>query len=82
MIEQELIQIIKDLRAENSALLEIILKKQGLIEEESKIEIPESMKAIGRVPWYKLKDKLERETRKPKLSEIAGIPGDANETEI
>ena len=71
---EKCLEIIADLRSENSALLEIILKSKGLIEQESRIEIPEHAKSLGKIPWYMLKRSLQRDTRKPKLSEISGIP--------
>jgi len=76
---EQCLEIIKDLRAENSALLEIILKSKGLISDEVKVEIPSEMKRVGKIPWYKLKDQLERATAKPKLSEISGIPDEVIE---
>lgn len=78
-------KLIEDLRAENSALLEVIFHQANLLAEddiEHKIEIPSKMKGLGKIPWYQLKAKLELIHRKPKLSEIAGIPEKEDTNEL
>ena len=73
--EEELWILVKELRAENSALLEIILQANRLVHTEESVQIPgANMQSIGREPWYLKQTRLEREFRKPKLSEISGIP--------
>ena len=76
-LEKELLELVKGLRAENSALVELQLMQASVPnphEVESKIEIPSTQRYRGRTPWYLLRTKLEQVHRKPKLSEISGIP--------
>jgi hypothetical protein len=69
-------KLIADLRAENAALLEIILQQQKLLPEtdDEIVAIPEVQAGFGRKPWYLRKRDLEKAYAKPQLSEIAGIP--------
>jgi len=79
-LEKELLELVKGLRAENSALVELQLMQASVPnphEIESKIEIPSTQRYRGRMPWYLLRTKLEQVHRKPKLSEISGIPDDS-----
>lgn len=67
-------ELIKNLREENALLLNALLHKDSLLEHESKVEIPEGMKSVGKKPWHVLKAELEVLSHKPRLSEITGIP--------
>lgn len=70
---KELFALIKELRAENSALVGLLVQKTGLALEERVEEIPEGLVSVGKEPWYLKQKRLERHFRKSKLSEIAGI---------
>lgn len=67
-------QLIRDLRAENAYLLDLLLKKESLTEIETRTEIGSEIEKIGREPWYIRQARLEKMFRKPKLSEVTGIP--------
>ena len=70
------------LRAENAALVELLLKQGKLLPAEDieiGVNIPVQMQSMGREPWYMRQARLEKKYRKPKLSEIAGIPEEAQE---
>ena len=90
MNELEFLQnLVADLRAENSALLEIIFKSKGLAVEDQETETTVQVtpqQAVGRrLPWYLRKAKLEHAFAKPRLSTITGIPdsdASASEEEI
>ena len=74
-------QLIKDLKLENSALTEIVLKQAGAIlpgsnEEITITQIPESIRSIGKIPWYMRQRQLEQMHRKPKLNELLGVQGE------
>jgi len=75
------LDLIKNLQEENSYMLSVILKSNKLVSEEieQKIEIPTSMKSIGREPWDLRKARLEKAYRKPKYSEIIGADEIENE---
>ena len=85
--EDKLWKLVEELRAENNALIEIILKKSHFLlqEESSKIEIPQQMKQLGKIPWYRMKSVLESQhVKKPSLQELTGIPekGDKDASEV
>jgi hypothetical protein len=73
---QKLFDNNKELKQENTALIELLLKQSGALREEVRAEISQEpiATAIGKEPWYKKKARLEQEHRKPKLSEVSGIP--------
>lgn len=76
-IIQRQAELIADLHRENAALIEILLTKCNVLplaEVDQNIEIPEYQKALGREPWYMRQARLERLHRKPKISDITGIP--------
>ena len=58
-LETELIGIVKDLRAENAALLEVILRQQHLLAEETPVTI-NSVTGFGKEPWYIKQQKLTK----------------------
>jgi len=49
-IEQELLKLVQDLRAENAALLELILDDAGLLTKE--VPSVAAATATGKLPWY------------------------------
>lgn len=55
-LEQELIKLVQDLRAENAALLEVILESQGLLVKEVAAITADT--GTGRIPWYIRQKKL------------------------
>jgi hypothetical protein len=68
-------QLIKELREENKFLLGLLLKKECLtIQDATASLIPEELMKIGKEPWNVQLQRLERSFRKPKLSELSGIP--------
>lgn len=65
-LEQKLWNLVEELKAENTALLEIVLRQQHLLVEETPIHMSNSEnKGIGKVPWYIRKNKLELLFKKP-----------------
>jgi len=75
-------QLITELRAENAALLELLLRQGKILpaeDTEARVDIPVQMQSMGREPWYMRQARLEKKYRKPKLSEITGIPEEAQE---
>jgi len=70
---EKLLDEMKALREENTALVEILLKQGQILPLEQAVQIPEEMESIGKIPWYRRKSLLESKFRKPKLSEISGI---------
>ena len=79
--EESLWDLIKDLRAENAALLEIILRKQNLLHTEEVVSVSGGPDAVtlGKEPWYRKQARLERAFHKPRLSEISGIPDELDQ---
>ena len=79
-IESRLLKIIEDQRAEIAALHEIILKKQGLLDD--KVIIPEAPgRHVGKEPWYITKTKAEAKFRllkEPAREDIGGSEGEEN----
>lgn len=74
---QDLLNIINYLLQRNEYLTNLLLQQGRIIppeEIEQKIEIPQAMNGLGKMPWRMQKAKLEEFCRKPKLSEVAGIP--------
>ena len=70
-------KLITELRVENAALLELLLKQSKVLpaeETEVRVDIPVQMQSLGKEPWYMRQARLERRFRKPRLSEISGIP--------
>ena len=48
-------QLITELRAENAALVELLLKQGKLLpaeDIEARVDIPVQMQSMGREPWY------------------------------
>ena len=76
---KELFDLIKSLRTENAALVEQLLSVRNPVEQEQKVEIPEHMEYIGKMPWYMRQQLLQKACKKPKLSEIAGIPDEGDQ---
>ena len=76
---RELFDLIKSLRTENAALVEQLLLARNPVEQEQKVEIPEHMEYIGKMPWYMRQQLLQKACKKPKLSEIAGIPDEGDQ---
>ena len=76
---RELFDLIKSLRTENAALVEQLLLVRNPVEQEQKVEIPEHMEYIGKMPWYMRQQLLQKACKKPKLSEIAGIPDEGDQ---
>ncbi len=72
-IVKEQFELIKNLREENSALLELLFKQKGMTDVIEKQVLPTEITSIGREPWYRKQARLEREFAKPRLSEISGI---------
>ena len=77
-MERELMDLVKDLRAENAALVELLLTSQGHRATEV-TQIPDKIEAIGKEPWYRRQQRLQQLFRKPKLSEVSGIPDELDE---
>jgi hypothetical protein len=65
-IELELVKLVQDLRAENSALTEVILNNQGLLAQEVKVTPTTDSKAVGSLPWHIRQRNLTRLFRVPK----------------
>ena len=59
-LEKELLQLVKDLRAENQSLIQILLSKEGHLHEEQSVNLQEPMKSIGREPWHLKQARLEK----------------------
>ena len=86
-IIREMFELIKSLRAENAALVEQLITAYAAnaayfknpTEQEQRVEIPEHMEYIGKMPWYLRQQLLQKACKKPKLSEIAGIPEEGDE---
>ena len=76
---RKLFELVESLRAENAALVEQLLLTKNPIEQEQKVEIPEHMEYIGKMPWYLRQQLLQKACKKPKLSEIAGIPDEGDQ---
>lgn len=79
--EQKLWNLVEDLRAENNFLHGLLLKQANVIPIETVQEMPETLQALGREPWYLKKHRLEESHRKPKLSEVSGIPDELDKQE-
>lgn len=58
-LEQELLRLLNEERAKNDALLEMLMSRVGLLEQDETVVVPAN-KAIGRVPWYERRKRLER----------------------
>jgi hypothetical protein len=78
-IIRELFDLIKVLRIENAALVEQLLLTRNPVEQEQRVEIPEQMEYVGKMPWYMRQQLLQKACKKPKLSEIAGIPDEGDQ---
>lgn len=61
--------MLKEERAQNAALVEALLRRDGLLERETNVTI-EPHVAIGREPWYKKKARLEKLFGESNASEI------------
>lgn len=57
-LEQELLNIVKNLKEENSALMEVILESQGLLIKE--LPIAPAVASTGKTPWYIRQRELTR----------------------
>ena len=68
-------ELVKSLREENAALVELLITRESskLTFQTEYAEDPNNPVAIGRIPWYRRQQELEKHFRKPKLSEISGI---------
>jgi len=75
---RKLFELIESLRAENAALVERIITFNNPQSVEQRVEIPEHMEYIGKMPWYMRQQLLQKACKKPKLSEIAGIPDEGD----
>jgi hypothetical protein len=76
---RKLFELVESLRAENAALVEQLLLTRNPVEQEQRVEIPEQMEYIGKMPWYMRQQLLQKACKKPKLSEIAGIPDEGDQ---
>jgi hypothetical protein len=63
-LEQKLFDLLEDERNKNVYLLDLLLKRDGLVETESHITVTPSLENIGKVPWNIRKQKLEKQFRK------------------
>lgn len=74
---QDLLDLVRYLLERNAYLTDLLLKHGRLIPEdiqEQKIEIPQPMQFVGKMPWEMQKARLERSYSKAKKSEVMGIP--------
>jgi hypothetical protein len=62
-IEEKLLNLVDELRAENSALLEIIFQQQGIMPKEV-VATPSGTTGTGKIPWHIRKQTLEKLYRK------------------
>jgi len=68
-VEEELLKLVANLRAENAALTEIVLSQAGLLDKE--VVAAESQKSVGKEPWYIRKSRLEKAFRKGEASDAS-----------
>jgi hypothetical protein len=76
---RKLFELVESLRTENAALVEQLLLTRNPVEQEQRVEIPEQMEYVGKMPWYMRQQLLQKACKKPKLSEIAGIPDEGDQ---
>lgn len=72
---QNLLDIISYLLERNEYLTDLLLKQGRVIPEElqERVEIPQHMQSLGKVPWSLRKAALEKNYRKPKANDL-GMP--------
>src|ERR1017187_1376162 len=71
---RKLFELVESLRTENAALVEQLLLTRNPVEQEQRVEIPEQMEYVGKMPWYMRQQLLQKACKKPKLPQLAGIP--------
>ena len=52
------------------------------VEQIEQVSIPDKIEAIGKEPWYRKQARLQQLFRKPKLSEVSGIPDELDESQM
>ena len=65
-LEERLMKLVEDLRAENQALTEIILESQNLLPKEVKVS---STEGTGKLPWHIRQKNLTKLFRKEENQE-------------